>query len=280
MKIEWWSILPAAICVSALLVPHTGAEEQDVSGSDPEIAAVTESQAEARAILMDMAGFLSGAQSFSVNIRSGYDAVQASGQKIEFGAVRRVTVKRPDRLRIEVEQSDGDRNLVLFDGKDITVSSISQNVYAQAARPGDLDGAIAYFIKDLNMRLPLAVLLVSRLPAELETRVQTIDYVEETNILGVRAHHLAARTETVDFQVWVSDGEQPLPLRAVLTYKAEDGQPQFWAQFSDWNLSPAVTDATFTFTPPEGASKIAFLAQLPRVAAPEKQATEPTGGQP
>ena len=44
-----------------------------------------------------------------MTIRDGYDVVQESGQKIEFGELRNVTVSRPDRLRIEVERSDGQK---------------------------------------------------------------------------------------------------------------------------------------------------------------------------
>jgi len=233
----------------------------------------------ARATLKRMAEFLSRAQRFSVNVQSGYDAVQASGQKIEFGEVRTVTVNRPDRLRIDVEHSDGKRHLVLFDGKNITVSSMPQNVYAQISRPGDIDGAVRYFINDLNMRLPLAMLYVSRLPDELDRRVQSLEYVERTSILGAPAHHLAGRTETVDFQVWIAEGEQPLPQRVVLTYKDAEGQPQFRALFSDWNLSPTVTDSMFMFTPPEEAKKIAFLPQLRQVAIQSPKPTGQTGGQ-
>src|SRR6185436_10875473 len=50
----------------------------------PAAAAETETQAQARAILMRMADFLGGAPRFGVSVRAGYDAVQKSGQKIEF----------------------------------------------------------------------------------------------------------------------------------------------------------------------------------------------------
>ena len=50
----------------------------------------------------------------------------------------------------------------------------------------------------------------------------------------------------------------PLPRRLVITYRHADGRPQFWAQFSDWNLAPEVPDALFAFTPPAGAAQIAF----------------------
>jgi hypothetical protein len=65
----------------------------------------------------------------------------------------------------------------------------------------------------------------------------------------------------------------------VITYKNAEGQPQFWAQLSDWNLSPDVPDSLFVFTPPEGASKIAFAARKP-VQAPERAQKGKKGGRP
>ena len=232
--------------------------------------APTESQAQANAILMRMADFLGGAQRFSVSIRGGYDAVQASGQKIEFGESRKVTLSRPDRLRVEGERSDGAKVLTVFNGKEIVLIDAANNVYATAPQPGGIDDSVIHFVRDLGMRLPLAVLLLSQLPAELKDRVRSVDYVEKTNLYGAPAHHLAARTDTVDFQIWVADGDKPLPQRVVITYKKDKGAPQFWAQFSDWNLAPAIADSTFVAKPPDGAQRIAFAAQLPRVSAVRK----------
>jgi hypothetical protein len=56
------------------------------------VAVATDSQAQADAILMRMADFLATTQSFSVSVNGNYDAVQASGQKIEFGEARKVTL--------------------------------------------------------------------------------------------------------------------------------------------------------------------------------------------
>jgi hypothetical protein len=229
-------------------------------------AAVTETQAQARAILMRMADFLGGAQRFSVSVRTGYDAVQKSGQKIEFGEMRKVTLSRPDQLRMEGERGDGAKTLTVFTGKEIVLIDETSNVYATAPQPGGLDDTIVYFVKDLGMRLPLAVLLVSQLPAELKDRVRSVDYVEKTSIYGSPSHHLAGRTDMVDFQIWVADGDKPLPQRVVITYRKAKGEPQFWAQFSDWNLAPAIEDSTFLAKPPDGAQKVAFAAQLPRIS--------------
>jgi len=239
--------------------------------------AVTESQAEASAVLMRMAEFLGGAHGFSVTVRAGYDAVQRSGQKIEFGETRKVTLSRPDRLRVEGERSDGAKMLAVFTGKEIMLIDAASNVYATAPQPGDVDQSIVYFVRDLGMRLPLAVLLVSQLPAELKDRVRSVDYVEKTNILGFPTHHLAARADTVDFQIWVADGDKPLPQRVVITYRMAKGEPQFWAEFSDWNLAPAIADSTFLAEPPSGAQKVAFAAQLPRVSPVARKSSAAKG---
>jgi len=222
------------------------------------------SKQQAREILMRMAGYLAGAPAFSVSVRSGYDAVQKSGQKIEFGETRRVTLSRPDKLRMEGESSDGAKTLTVFTGKEIVRIDSARNVYATAPQPGGIDASIAHFINDLGMRLPLSPLLLSRLPAEFEKRVKSVDYVEKTNILGAPAHHLAARTDTVDFQVWVAEGEKPAPLRVVITYRKAAGQPQFWAQFSDWNLAPAIGEATFAPPLPAGAQQVEFAGRRGR----------------
>lgn len=224
---------------------------------------------EAKAILMRMAEYMAKAPGFSVGLRSSYDVYQQSGEKIEFNQQRKITVVRPDRLRVEVQESNADRHLVVYDGKQISIASPNQNVYAQAAKPGTVDDAVVYFVRDLKMKLPLAVLLMTTAPDDLEKRTQSLAYVEKTDILGVPAHHLAGRTDSVDYQVWVADGERPLPLRVVLTYRTEEGQPQFRGEFRDWNMAPEASAATFAFTPPPGAQKIAFLAQLPRMGTPE-----------
>jgi hypothetical protein len=90
-------------------------------------------------------------------------------------------------------------------------------------------------------------------------------------IMGVPCEHIALRGDEADMQLWVAQGDRPLPCRLVITYRAAEGQPQFWAQFSDWNFSPDVSDAQFAFTPPEGAAKIAFAARKPVPTVEGKQ---------
>ena len=75
---------------------------------------------------------------------------------------------------------------------------------------------------------------------------------------GARCDHLAFRSQDVDWQIWIQEGPNPLPRKYVITSTQVAGTPQF-VTVMKWNTAPAVTGATFAFTPPRGASKIDFL---------------------
>lgn len=245
----------------AVAQPATSPTALPASSAEP-----TASQVEAAAILKAMSEHLGAMGQFSVTARLGYEVLQPSGQKIEFGETRRITLARPDRLRVDEVASDGERNLVLFDGKQLTVFSADADVYAQAPQPAAIDDALIYFVRDLRMRMPLAQLLSTHVGTDLPAMARQIDYVEETEILGKAAHHIAGRTDDVDFQFWIATGDQPLLLRAVLTYREESGQPRFWTDFTDWNLKPKVTDQVFSLDIPRGAQRIPFAVQVPSLA--------------
>src|SRR5215469_7311670 len=140
------------VSLMVMMAPVLVAQEQSSTPSA--------SEQRAMAILKNMSEYLAKAERFSVSIRDGYDAVQQSGQKVEFGEVRKVTVSRPDRLRIEVERSDGEKGLVVFNGKDLTVYTADKNVYATVSRQGTLDQTIKYALDDLKIRVRLAMMLL------------------------------------------------------------------------------------------------------------------------
>jgi hypothetical protein len=258
--------LAALLAIGPMAVAGQSGEAVQAPVAGTAGPATTESQREAAALLKAMAEYLASLKSFSVTTRAGYDVVQSTGQKIEFGETRRLTLARPDRLRVEEVSSDGNSNLAIFDGQKLSVLNADAGVFAQASQPGTVDDALVYFVRDLRMRMPLALLLTTRLPAEFLPRVRTVDYVESTDIYGVPTHHIAGRADTVDFQFWITEGEHPLPLRVVVTYLQSAGQPQFWTNFTDWTTSPELSNTTFQFTPPKDARQIAFAVQVQRGA--------------
>ena len=88
------------------LLTATGAWAQ---GPEAEAARAAAKQAaskadteEALALLKGMLHYLAGLSRFAFVAHTAYDAVQETGQKLEFGGRRRLLVRRPDRMRVEV----------------------------------------------------------------------------------------------------------------------------------------------------------------------------------
>ncbi len=231
-----------------------------VQAKDAESAAERNAAKAQQAIAL-MSDFLGKTKQFSVTLDIGYDIVQDWGQKIEFGETRIVTVRRPDRLRVDTTDRNGAVSGLVFDGKEIVAFDINEKVYASAAKAGTLDEVITYFVNGLGMRLPLAGILSARFPEAVKEWADDIAYVEEATIAGTRCDHIALSGNWEDVQMWIAQGDQPLLQRMVITYTRAEGQPQFRAQLKDWNLSPSVADSTFAFTPPEAATKISFAPQ-------------------
>lgn len=96
---------------------------------------------EAMIMLMKMADFLSQARTFSVNIDTGYDVMQEDGQKLEFGAVRKMVVDRPGHQRVDVEQRDGTKAEFIFNGEEIYIYNARDNVFGKVEKPGTIDQA-------------------------------------------------------------------------------------------------------------------------------------------
>ncbi len=242
----------AAIVGTALVVPAKAAD--NVQAPAIEEKAMTS--------LTRMAEFLAKAQQFSVTANIGYDVAQDWGQKLEFGATRKIVARRPDRIAIDITDRDGNRRGFRFDGKQIAFFGLDEKVYATAPKSGDLDAVITYFTRDLRMPLPLAELFSNNLLKILKERVSEAYVVGDATIGGTPCEQLALRNDLVDIQVWVAKGDKPAPQRIVLTYKLENGQPQFWSDFRDWNFAPETPDSLFTFTPAEDARRIQFVAGM------------------
>jgi hypothetical protein len=269
------------LLVLALLWFPAHAAEVPVDAAETPTAPATESQQLGRKLLLGMANYLAGLDSFTVTVRGGFDVVQDDGKKIQFLEVRNVALARPDRLRAEETGADGRNSLVLFDGTHVSVFDGDLGVFAQADQPGTVDDAIIYFTRELQMRLPLAPLLTTRFPAELESRLQFVDYVETSYVFEEPAQQIVGSTGVVDFQVWIAQGDRPLPQRIVLTYRGEAGQPQYWADFIDWNIRPRISKSRFEFKPPKDAKQIVFAVQIvPPAAAPAVEDSAADGDTP
>jgi hypothetical protein len=209
-------------------------------------------------ILRSMSKFLASTQAFSVTADVSFEFMTVDAQKLQLNSRATVMVERPSRFHATRQGRFADTEL-FFDGSQITIYGKTLKAYVQQDLTGSIDDAIRALEATSGLAMPGADLLFSDPYAVLTAGVTSSGYHGLATVGGVKAHHLAFRTPIVDWQIWVQDGEQPLPLKYVVTTKRLSGAPQYSVQLSQWDLKPVVAASRFKFTPPAGVEKLNAL---------------------
>jgi hypothetical protein len=212
---------------------------------------------DAKSVLAAMSGYLGGLKAFSADYDADFDILATSGQKLKFASSGSLLAQRPGQLRVTRTGTIADIEFYL-DGKALTIYGRKLNGYVQLPA-STIDEAIATVRDDIGFDAPGADFL-SATPFDLDV-TDTVSgiHIGMTSISGVSVHHLAFRGDKVDWQLWVQDGDTPLPLKYVVTSKWITGAPEYSLQFSNWNVAPSPDAAAFTFTPPADAKQLTSI---------------------
>ena len=213
---------------------------------------------EAEKLLRRMGDFLAGRKQFSLKTENSIEAVLASGQKLQFNAPATLTLSRPNKMRAH-RKGDIVNQEFFYDGKTLTLFNPKENLYATEAAPSTLEEMLDYAREKLDVIAPATEFLYKD-AAEKMLREASAGFVVGPSVVdGVKCTHVAFRGAEFDWQIWIENGDKPLPRKFILTSKQVKGEPQFTALVRNWDLAPKMTDREFTFAPPKGAKKIEFL---------------------
>lgn len=226
--------------VSLATGPAMGAE-----GIDPD----------ADAVLQAMSNYLGGTKAFSMNADIDFEVMGVNGQKLQLTSMATVVMERPAKFHITRKGLIADAEFI-FDGETLTLYGKNLNAYSRTKVPGTTDDAIFVYELETGIPAPGADLLFANPYAVLSTGVESGVYVGVTYVNGVECHHLAFREAKTDWQLWVSTGDKPLPMKYVITSKWQTGAPQYELRLRDWNTNPKIKDAEFVFAPPEDARRV------------------------
>ena len=86
--------------------------------------------------------------------------------------------------------------------------------------------------------------------------VSTADYLGRHRVGDYTCDHLAFTQDTIDWQVWLDVDEGPRLRKMVITYKLEDGAPQYTMWVTQFDMLDDAPDALFAFEPTPALRKI------------------------
>jgi len=225
---------------------------------------------EADRIFKETSALISQAKSFSVSAEVWEDEV-VGAHKVATSKTVDVKLRRPNLLQVEGRSPRHTRGFWL-NGKTLTILDRTNNLYGTVPVTGTIDEVLDTAQDRFGITFPLEDFLVSD-PYEAMAHIKGGAYLGKATILGTPCKYVAFSTDKVDWQLWV-DTSQGLPRKLVITYKDERTQPQYTAIFSNWKLNAELPDATFTFTPPKGASKIEIVPAMAQLT-PTGRTNEP-----
>jgi hypothetical protein len=262
----WYRLTLIGVFVAGVGAGAAGAGETKEGQPPPESAAKSAAaekqgmiEPRADAALHRMSDYLARLNTFRVDTTTVDETkVTKDGQKIQQVAESKIAVSRPGQLRVDRVGPNGH---VVFrdDGKQFSVYNSDKNIYATAPAPGTLEQAVDKMREKLQSDAPGLDLVGSDSYAALTEGVKAGRYIGlEPMADGVMAHHLAVTKKNVNYQIWIQDGPQPVPLRYVVMGKDMHGSPQFTIELRNWQPNASVPDSSFAFTPPAGAKRVAF----------------------
>jgi len=218
-------------------------------------SAASADEADAKRILKSMSDYLSAQNAFSFDYDSMLDVVTPEDQVIGIASSGALTFSRPDKIHASRHGGFADVEMN-FDGKTLTILGKNLNVFTQAEIPGTVDHLIDELKNTYNRPLPAADLLLSNSYEILMQGVVDVKDLGSGVINGMECDSLAFRTEEVDWQIWIAQGDKPYPCRYVITTKTMANGPQYSVQISNWKAGDEVAARDFTFKAPAGTRQV------------------------
>ena len=217
---------------------------------------------QADVVLHRMSDYLAGLKAFRVETTTVDEKITTEHQKIQEVKESKVSVKRPGMLRVD---RAGPKGHAVFrdDGKQYTLYHSEKNVYTDAPAPATIDEAVDNLGQRLAIDAPGSDLIVSDAYKALIDGVKVGRYVGLEPIGNVQAHHLAMTKKDVDYQLWIQDGPQPVPLRYVIVSKDMPAQPEYTLEMRSWDVNAAISDDEFKLDVPKGATRIDLTTKQP-----------------
>lgn len=214
--------------------------------------------------LQRMSDVLGAAQTLSFEAESLYDQVEMSGVKIKRAVSHEVVLQRPDSLYFRSVRDNGEVREGRYDGKALTIVPEEGGAYARIDVPGNVDAMVDHVQAEYQVYIPVAHLLYADLYGKVKDHLLSGVYLGERTIDGEVLDHLSFETTGADWQLWLEQGDRPLPRRLAVTYVRAPGEPEYLTVIEEWKLDPDLEEGLFRFDIPADWRRV----EVPKLPPP------------
>ena len=221
-----------------------------------------EATAEAAKLIRGLEKHLSGKSRLTYETQLTSDVVLENGQKIQIAGRTKVYFKRPNQLMVELE-TDSINRRIYHDGKQLTIIAPDEKYYGVIEADTSSIEALMRAAEDYGVEIPLIDLIAWGVKGTESLRVESAVYVGKTKLQGKSVDHWAFRGPKLDWEVWVTQGTDPLPLKISTVSYHSPSQPRFTATIK-WNSRSSLIDSLFSPKLEDDFHQIPFKQLNPR----------------
>lgn len=211
----------------------------------------------ALAALVKMGEHLRGLQQYALDAESDSDQLLENGQALVVHANTELLVSAPDKIRVQLATADYQRSL-FYDGQHFTLYDSRQGYFGREVAPTSQEELLALLGERYGIQLPLADLIQWRPDTAQRVGIDSALHVGTEQVGDQTCDHYAYRQPGLDWQLWLRQGDEPLPCKMVLTRLDQPERPRHSVTYR-WDTLPMVGPSDFVFTPPEGARPVPLL---------------------
>lgn len=209
-------------------------------------------------VLKSMSEFIGRQEAYRISGQASSDAWLEDGLVISNTAEIDLAYREPASMHFTHLGSAG-LEVLNIDAGQLLYFDSSTAYYATAETPKGIGQALDFAFEELRIDLPLMDLVRADAFGRMVDAGDSVLYLtDQARVGGMLCHQVVIRTGELDIQLWVQQGNQPLPLRVMFTDKWLQGSPRFVADMR-WELNPEFERDAFDYAPPEGAERIEFL---------------------
>jgi len=224
------------------------------------MVSAAESQKDPRAIdvLNRMAAYTASLDRLVIKGEVSADARLDAGLLVSNPSEIVIKIDRPGSLYLE--KFDGLNTQKIYIHKEkLTIFNSERNFYARSPVPAKIEDAMQFAIDEFDLEVPLGELFFADSAIALMTGQDTLLYLtDKSRVRGVDCHHIVIRGTEIDLQLWVEEGERPVPRKISMTMKWEGGSPRSTA-LMEFSAANELDAKVFDFNPPAGAQEIKFF---------------------
>jgi hypothetical protein len=204
--------------------------------------------------LARMSRYLQSLSSAEIVAQGSLDVVNVEGQKIQIDGT--TTIEMKHRGFVIHHANDLRSRDFYYDGSRFTMVAPKLNFYATVPAPPTNHEVLQSVYSNYGISLPLEDFFQwASVGAPGADQFLSAFSMGASLQDGVKTTHYAFRDAKLDWEIWIKDGAQPLPLKLSIVDRMSPARPAFTARLA-WKLNPEIPDTKFTFKPTSDSKRI------------------------